>query len=160
MSQGRDLARATVALDPRESFVMWLRDQRQAHGRPRAPRGLIARLYRNAERPARSEKLGRAMRAAEQDGEHPTGLAAIGFLMFTGFRRMEGLGLQRTWLNDDEARGVSQRCIHIDEALRLAADKVAAELSDLLEGRASAPRARGRRADPAERPLEAAGAES
>jgi site-specific recombinase XerD len=204
---------------------------------------------------AEIEKLGKAIRTAEQDGEHPTGLAAIRFLLFTGFRRMEGLGLQRTWVNDEEgsvrfpdtksgaqtrvigraaidllvaqpqsgspfffpadwgdghfvgvvrvldrvcatahledvtphtlrhtfasvagdqgfseltiaallghaARGVTQRYIHIDEALRLAADRVAAELSDLLEGRASAPRARGRRADPAERPLEAAGAES
>jgi len=43
------------------------------------------------------------------------------------------------------ARGVTQRYIHIDEALRLAADKGAAEISDLLEGLATAPRACGRR---------------
>ena len=48
------------------------------------------------------EKFGRAMRTAEQDSEHPTGLAAIRFLLMTGFRRMEGLGLQRAWLDDEE----------------------------------------------------------
>jgi integrase len=47
-------------------------------------------------------RLGEAMRAAEQAGEHPTGLAAIRLLLMTGFRRMEGLGLQRAWLNPDE----------------------------------------------------------
>ena len=205
---------------------------------------------------AEIEKLGKAMRTAEADGEHPTGLAAIRFLLLTGFRRMEGLGLQRPWLNDEEcsirfadtksgpqtrvigraavdlllalpqvakspfffpadwgeghfvgvvrvldrvcamarlegvtphtlrhtfasvagdlgfseltiaallghaARGVTQRYIHIDEALRLAADKVAAELSDLLAGRAMMPRTRGRRTDPAERPPEIASTES
>lgn len=48
------------------------------------------------------ERLGKAMRMAEQDGEHPTGLAAIRFLLLTGFRRMEGLGLERAWLDDEE----------------------------------------------------------
>ncbi len=57
------------------------------------------------------------------------------------------------------ARGVTQRYIHIDEALRLAADKMAAELSDLLAGRATMPRTRGRRTDPAEWPLEIASTE-
>ena len=47
-------------------------------------------------------QLGTAMRAAEADGEHPTGLAAIRFLLLTGFRRMEGLGLKRAWLNVEE----------------------------------------------------------
>lgn len=53
---------------------------------------------------SRSEiaKLGKAMRVAEQDGEHPTGLAAIRFLLLTGFRRMEGLGLERAWLDEEE----------------------------------------------------------
>jgi integrase len=201
------------------------------------------------------EKLGRAMRTAEQDGEHPTGLSAISFLIMTGFRRMEGLGLRCAWLDDEErsirfpdtksgaqtrvighaavdlllaqpqtkspfffpadwgeghfvgvvrvldricamarledvtphtlrhtfasvagdlgfseltiaallghsARGVTQRYIHIDEALRLAADKVAAEISDLLAGRAPAPRGRGRHSDPATRPMEIESAES
>jgi hypothetical protein len=32
------------------------------------------------------------------------------------------------------ARGVTQRYVHIDEALRVAADKVSAELSELLDG--------------------------
>jgi len=48
-------------------------------------------------------KLGKAMRAAEAAGEHPTGLAAIRLLLLTGFRRLEGLGLRRDWLNGDES---------------------------------------------------------
>jgi integrase len=47
-------------------------------------------------------KLGTATRAAGADGEHPTGLAAIRFLLLPGFRRMEGLGLKREWLNEEE----------------------------------------------------------
>ena len=50
------------------------------------------------------ERLGRALRDAEATGEHSTGLAAIRFLLLTGFRRMEGLGVQRAWL--DEEAGV------------------------------------------------------
>lgn len=176
--------------------------------------------------------LGGALRAAEREGEHPTGLAAIRFLLLTGFRRMEGLGLERAWLDDAErsvrfpdtksgaqvrvigrvavdlvgdqprrvaspfvfpgdrggghfiglvrvldrvcaraglegvtphvlrhtfasvagdlgfseltiaallghaARGVTQRYVHIDEALRLAADRVSAEIAGLLATRA------------------------
>ena len=178
---------------------------------------------------AEIEKLGKAMRIAETDGEHPTGLAAIRFLLMTGFRRMEGLGLKRTWLNEEErsirfpdtksgpqtrvigcaavnvllaqprtsspfifpadwgdghfigvvrvldrvcamvrlqdvtphtlrhtfasvagdlgfseltiaallghsARGITQRYVHIDEALRMAADKVAEEIDRILSG--------------------------
>lgn len=173
-------------------------------------------------------KLGAAMQAAGQDGEHPTGLAAIRLLLLTGFRRMEGLGLDRGWLDADEgavrfpdtksgaqlrvigqavvelleglpktaspyvfpadwgeghfvglvrvldrvcaraglagvtphtlrhtfasvaadlgfseltiaallghaARGVTQRYVHIDEALRLAADKIAEEIAGILD---------------------------
>ncbi len=188
------------------------------------------------------ERLGKTMRTAVEEGEHPTGLAAIRFLLLTGFRRMEVLGLERTWLDDDEgairfpdtksgaqtrviglaavdllldqpktksafyfpadwgdghfvgvvrvldrvcekarladvtphtlrhtfaslagdlgfseltiaallghsARGVTQRYIHIDEALRMTADRVAGEMADLLDGRAEPPRARGNRSD-------------
>jgi integrase len=192
-------------------------------------------------------KLGEALRTAEADGEHPKGLAAIRFLLLTGFRRMEALGLRRDWLDDDEgsihfpttksgaqtrvmgdaaikvllaqpqignspfffpadwgdghfiglvrvldrvcrlaglkdvtphtlrhtfasvaaelgfseltiaallghaARGVTQRYIHIDEALMMTSDKVAQEIADLLDGRAPAPRRRVRRADLTER---------
>ncbi len=205
---------------------------------------------------AEIEKLGKAMRTAAQDGEHPTGLAAIRFLLLTGFRRMEGLGLQRAWLDAEEgsirfadtksgpqtrvvgraaadllvaqpvaskspfffpadwgdghfigvvrvldricamarlegvtphtlrhtfasvagdlgfseltiaallghaARGVTQRYIHIDQALKMTADRVAREITDLLDGRAPSPRARARSADPAERVLETIEAES
>ncbi|HUN97753.1 MAG TPA: site-specific integrase [Bradyrhizobium sp.] len=52
---------------------------------------------------AEMAKLGKAMRAAEAVGEHPTGLAAIRLLLLTGFRRLEGLGLRRDWLDAEEA---------------------------------------------------------
>jgi len=39
-------------------------------------------------------------------------------------------------------RGVTHRYIHIDEALRMTADRVAGELADLLDGRAPPARAR------------------
>jgi integrase len=201
-------------------------------------------------------KLGDALRAAEADGEHPKGIAAIRFLLLTGFRRMEGLGLQRAWLDDEEgsirfpdtksgaqtrvigdaaikvllaqpqigkspfffpaewgdgqfigsvrvldrvcamakleevtphtlrhtfasvaaelgfseltiaallghaARGVTQRYIHIDEALMMTSDKVAQEIADLLDGRATAPRRRVRRAELTEQVLEVATADN
>ncbi len=198
------------------------------------------------------ERLGRTLRAAAQEGEHPTGLAAIRFLLLTGFRRMEALGLQRTWLDEEEcairfpdtkssaqirvigqaaidllldqpktkspfffpadwgeghfigvvrvldrvcqkaglvditphtlrhtyaslagdlgfseltiaallghsARGVTQRYVHIDEALRMTADRVADEMADLLDGRATPARSRSSRRDRSERKLEATG---
>jgi integrase len=46
--------------------------------------------------------LGRAMDEALQDGENPTGIAAIRTLVLTGFRRMEVLGMRRGWLNERE----------------------------------------------------------
>jgi len=48
------------------------------------------------------------------------------------------------------ARGVTQRYVHIDEALKFAADRVAAEISDLLNGRATK-RAAARHSDRSER---------
>ena len=53
---------------------------------------------------AEIERLGKTLRAIAEEGEHPTGLAAIRFLLLTSFRRMEGLGLQREWL-DEVRRG-------------------------------------------------------
>jgi len=191
---------------------------------------------------AEIERLGKTLRVAAEEGEHPTGLAAVRFLLLTGFRRMEGLGLKRAWLDEEEAairfpdtksgaqtrvigqaavdlllaqpktispfffpadwgeghfigvvrvlerickmarladvtphtlrhtfaslagdlgfseltiaallghsaRGVTQRYIHIDEALRMTADRVAAEMADILDGRATPSRARVRGAD-------------
>jgi integrase len=188
------------------------------------------------------ERLGRTLRTVADEGEHPTGLAAIRFLLLTGFRRMEGLGLERAWLDEEEeairfpdtksgaqtrvigraaidllleqpktkspfffpadwgeghfigvvrvldrvcqkgrladvtphtlrhtfaslagdlgfseltiaallghsARGVTQRYIHIDEALRMTADRVAAEMADILDGRSTKPRPHFRRAN-------------
>ena len=196
------------------------------------------------------ERLGKTLRAAAEEGEHPTGLAAIRFLLLTGFRRMEALGLQGTWLDEEEcairfpdtksgaqirvigqaaidllldqpktkspfffpadwgeghfigvvrvldrvcqkaeladitphtlrhtyaslagdlgfseltiaallghsARGVTQRYVHIDEALRMTADRVADEMADLLDGRATPTRSRSARRDRSERNLEA-----
>ena len=198
------------------------------------------------------ERLGKTMRTAVEEGEHPTGLAAIRFLLLTGFRRMEALGLERAWLDEEEgairfpdtksgaqtrviglaaidllldqpktkspfffpadwgdghfvgvvrvldrvcekarledvtphtlrhtfaslagdlgfseltiaallghsARGVTQRYIHIDEALRMMADRVASEMADLLDGRAAPPRARVFRGDRSDRHLETVG---
>ena len=48
------------------------------------------------------ERFGKALGAAEAAGEHATGLAAIRFLLLTGFRRMEALGLQRAWLDEEK----------------------------------------------------------
>jgi integrase len=201
---------------------------------------------------SRSEiaKLGKAMRAAEAAGEHPTGLAAIRLLLLTGFRRLEGLGLRRDWLNAEEAavrlpdtksgaqlrvigrpaaqlllaqpqrakssffvpadwgeghfigivrvldrvcalagladvtphtlrhtfasvagdlgfseltiaallghasRGVTQRYVHLDEALRMAADKVAGEIAAILDGAAGRSRADDRQPAASEPALE------
>jgi integrase len=46
--------------------------------------------------------LGSTMAAAERQGEHPTGLAAIRALLLTGFRRLEVLGMHRAWIRDKE----------------------------------------------------------
>ena len=42
--------------------------------------------------------LGKAMREAASNNESPTGLAAIRFILLTGFRRNEALGIRRDWL--------------------------------------------------------------
>jgi hypothetical protein len=57
------------------------------------------------------------------------------------------------------ARGVTQRYIHIDEALRMTADRVAAEMANLLYGLATPSRARVRRADRSELVVELTGSE-
>jgi integrase len=201
---------------------------------------------------AEIERLGKTLRADAEEGEHPTGLAAIRFLLLTGFRRMEALGLQRAWLDEDDgairfpdtksgaqtrvigraavdllldqpqtkspfffpsdwgeghfvgvvrildrvctsaalddvsphtlrhtfasvagdlgfseltiaallghaARGVTQRYVHIDEALKFAADRVAAEISVLLDGRATTKRAAERHSDRSKPPLAVVG---
>jgi len=46
--------------------------------------------------------LGRAIRACTAEGEHPTGLAAIRLLLLTGFRRLEGLSLQHSYVSENE----------------------------------------------------------
>jgi integrase len=55
------------------------------------------------------KRLGRAMRMREADGEHPTGLAVIKLLLMSGFRRMEGLALQRAWVDERE------RCVRFPD---------------------------------------------
>jgi len=42
--------------------------------------------------------LGGALREAGADGENPTGLAVIRFIVLSGFRRHEALALQQAWL--------------------------------------------------------------
>jgi len=47
------------------------------------------------------EKLGLMLRVAEAEGEHPTAIAAIRFMVLTGLRRMEALGVKRKWLDEE-----------------------------------------------------------
>jgi integrase len=47
-------------------------------------------------------RLGQAMREAAAHDENATGIGAIRVLLLTGFRRMEGLGLRRTWIDFDQ----------------------------------------------------------
>jgi integrase len=44
--------------------------------------------------------LGKAMCEAASDGENPTGLAVIRFILLSGFRRNEALAIERSWLLD------------------------------------------------------------
>ncbi len=46
--------------------------------------------------------LGTAMAEAAGDHENATGIGAIRVLLLTGFRRMEGLGLKRSWVRGRE----------------------------------------------------------
>jgi integrase len=52
---------------------------------------------------AEIKKIGEAMRAAEQNGEHPVALAAVRLMLLTGFRISEAQGLQREWLHADQS---------------------------------------------------------
>jgi len=52
-------------------------------------------------------------------------------------------------------RGVTERCIYIDETLMMTAGKMAKEIADILDGRAPAPHRRGRRTDPMKRSVKA-----
>lgn len=51
---------------------------------------------------AEIQRLGEAMRTAERNGEHPTGLAAVRLMALTGFRISEAVGLQWSWLHADK----------------------------------------------------------
>ena len=44
--------------------------------------------------------LGSAMRAGAAEGDNPTGLAVIRFILLSGFRRNEALAIERSWLLD------------------------------------------------------------
>ncbi|HXP97996.1 MAG TPA: tyrosine-type recombinase/integrase [Telmatospirillum sp.] len=151
------------------------------------------------------DRLGKTLRAAAEEGEHPTGLAAVGLLLdqpttkspfffpadwgeghFVGVVRMLDRVCGKAGLTDvtphtlrhtfaslagdlgfseltiaallgHAARGVTQRYIHIDEALRMTADRVAAEMADVLDGRA---RVRVRRDNDSEQAVDAVGSES
>jgi integrase len=47
-------------------------------------------------------RFGGIMDRMEEKGEHPTGLAAIRTMLLTGFRKMEVLGMQRSWIHAQE----------------------------------------------------------
>ena len=53
--------------------------------------------------------LGQVMRNLAAEGEHPTGLAAIRLMLLSGFRRMEVLGLERSWVSRRD------RCIRLPD---------------------------------------------
>jgi integrase len=44
--------------------------------------------------------LGKALREATDQGDNPTGLAVIRFILLSGFRRNEALAVERSWLLD------------------------------------------------------------
>src|SRR5260221_6013947 len=46
--------------------------------------------------------VGRVMREAAGESEHPTGLSAIRLMLLSGFRRMEALGLKRPWFSRND----------------------------------------------------------
>ena len=46
--------------------------------------------------------LGKVMLQMEDEGEHPTGLAAIRVMALTGFRRMEVLAMRKEWVQPDD----------------------------------------------------------
>ena len=76
--------------------------------------------------------LGSAMRELADEGEHAKGLAAVRLLLLTGFRRLEGLGLQRSWF-DAEAR-----CIRFPDTKSGAQVRVIGKAAcDLIEGQAA-----------------------
>jgi integrase len=55
------------------------------------------------------QALGRVMRACSDEGEHPKGLAAMRFILLTGFRRLEALALQHDWVSNVE------RCVNFPD---------------------------------------------
>jgi integrase len=55
------------------------------------------------------QTLGYVMRACAEEGEHPKGLAAMRFILLTGFRRLEALALQHDWVSSIE------RCVRFPD---------------------------------------------
>lgn len=53
--------------------------------------------------------FGRVLAKALDDGQHPTAIDAIKFILLTGFRRMEALTLQRSWLDS------TTRCVRFPD---------------------------------------------
>ncbi|AKM09074.1 integrase [Croceicoccus naphthovorans] len=51
---------------------------------------------------AEIRSLGTALREAEAEFEHPKGIAVIRLSLLTGFRRLEALSLERSWLLEEE----------------------------------------------------------
>lgn len=47
------------------------------------------------------KSLGFAIKQSFEQGDHPTGLAAVELILLTGFRLMEAQGMQRDWLDTD-----------------------------------------------------------
>jgi integrase len=55
------------------------------------------------------QTLGQVMRICADEGEHPKGLGALRFILLTGFRRLEALGLEHAWVSS------VQRCVRFPD---------------------------------------------
>lgn len=55
------------------------------------------------------QTLGRMMRICAEEGEHPKGLAAMRFILLTGFRRLEALAVHHDWISGIE------RCVRFPD---------------------------------------------
>ena len=78
-----------------------VKDQAPLTIRPGVPGKLLGRgRAKKTEHETTSGCSGRNSREAAIRGESETGLAAIRFILLSGFRRNEALGLERSWLLD------------------------------------------------------------
>jgi len=93
--------------DQIESLIVRLKQEKPHWGARKIRELLVRRLDGDFRIPAKStihavlhrHGLGATMEQMEEEGEHPTGLAAIRTMLLTGFRKMEVLGMHRGWIH-------------------------------------------------------------